>query len=34
MPLSGTGEHVTSNLDFPSRDGLSVHAITTLYDRV
>jgi hypothetical protein len=27
MPLSRTGERVTPVLDFPSRDGLPVHAI-------
>src|SRR3954451_9564431 len=32
MPLSGTGEHVTPALDFPSRDGLSVQAIRVDYE--
>jgi quercetin dioxygenase-like cupin family protein len=32
MALSGTGERVTSVLDFPSRDGLSVQAIRVDYE--
>ena len=32
MPQSGTGEHVTPVLDFPSRDGLSVQAIRVDYE--
>jgi quercetin dioxygenase-like cupin family protein len=32
MPDSDTGEHVTPVLDFPSRDGLAVHADRVDYD--
>jgi hypothetical protein len=32
MPLSGTGERATPVLDFPSRDGLSGHAIRFDHD--
>jgi hypothetical protein len=32
MPLSGTGERVTPVLEFPSRDGLSVQAISVDYE--
>jgi hypothetical protein len=32
MPLSGTGERVTSVLDFPSRDGLPAGAIRVDYE--
>ena len=31
MPDSDTGEHVTPVLDFPSRDGLAVHAVRVDY---
>jgi quercetin dioxygenase-like cupin family protein len=31
MPDSDTGERVTSVLDFPSRDGLAVHAVRVDY---
>jgi quercetin dioxygenase-like cupin family protein len=32
MPDSDTGERVTDVLDFPSRDGLAVHAIRVDYE--
>jgi quercetin dioxygenase-like cupin family protein len=32
MPDSDTGERVTSVLDFPSRDGLAVHAVRVDYE--
>jgi quercetin dioxygenase-like cupin family protein len=32
MPESSTGEHVTPVLDFPSRDGLAVHAVRVDYE--
>jgi quercetin dioxygenase-like cupin family protein len=32
MPHSDTGERVTDVLDFPSRDGLAVHAIRVDYE--
>jgi quercetin dioxygenase-like cupin family protein len=32
MPDSGTGEHVTDVLDYPSRDGLVVNAVRVDYD--
>jgi quercetin dioxygenase-like cupin family protein len=32
MPQSDTGERVTEVLDFPSRDGLSVHAVRVDYE--
>jgi hypothetical protein len=34
MPQSGTGQRVTPVLDFPSRDGLSVHALRVDYARL
>jgi hypothetical protein len=31
MPDTDTGERVTAVLDFPSRDGLAVHAVRVDY---
>jgi hypothetical protein len=33
MPDTDTGERVTPVLDFPSRDGLNVHAVRVDYSR-
>jgi quercetin dioxygenase-like cupin family protein len=32
MPVSDIGERVTAVLDFPSRDGLAVHAVRVEYE--